>query len=169
MGSTSVDVILPTVEAVAARENVDLEDLQIVQQGRRRIIRVVVDADGGVNVDRCADVSRALGAEFDKSGVLGEQPYTLEVSSRGVSRPLTLPRHWRRNHGRLVKITLFDGDRMFGRIVDSDDEQARLDVEGTEHDVAYADIRRAKVQVEFTTSLEDPEALEDADVSEGEQ
>lgn len=157
MGTTSADVLLPAVSKIVAREGVDLEDLQVAQQGRRRIVRVVVDADGGVDIDRCADISRALSREFDDSGAMGEAPYTLEVSSRGVSRPLTEPRHWRRNEGRLVKVTPYDGDPVVGRIVSSNDDQVRLDVDGIGRDLPFADIRRAKVQVEFTRSADDSE------------
>lgn len=154
MGSTSADVLLPTVETIVAREGVDLEDVQVAQQGRRRVVRVVVDADGGVDVDRCADVSRALSRAFDDADLMGETPYTLEVSSRGVSRPLIEPRHWRRNAGRLVRLTPHDGEALVGRIVSSDDHQVRLDVDGVVRDVPFAAIRRAKIQVEFARSAD---------------
>jgi ribosome maturation factor RimP len=157
MATTSADALLPTVGSIVAKEGVDLEGLEVVQQGRRRIVRIMVDADGGVDVDRCADVSRAVSRAFDDAGTMGETPYTLEVSSRGVSRPLTEPRHWRRNVGRMVRITPYDGDSYVGRILVSDDAHVTLDVDGTERDVAYPDIRRAKVQVEFSKTDDDSE------------
>lgn len=157
MATTSADALLSTVGSIVAAEGVDLEGLDVVQQGRRRIVRVLVDADGGVDVDRCADVSRAISRAFDDAGTMGETPYTLEVSSRGVSRPLTEPRHWRRNAGRLVRVTPLEGDAYVGRVVASDDDHATLDVDGTSRDVAYADIRRAKVQVEFSKTDDDSE------------
>ena len=81
---------------------------------------------------------------------MGEQPYTIEVTSPGVDRPLTQPRHWRRNQGRLVKVSLHDGRTVTGRVVDSDDEHASLDVEGSgTEQVAYDDVAKAKVQVEL--------------------
>lgn len=157
MGMTSADALLPTVEKIVTGEGVDLEEFEIAQQGRRRVLRVVVDADGGVDVDRCADVSRALSRAFDDSGALGDAPYTLEVSSRGVSRPLTEPRHWRRNTGRLVKVTPFEGEPVVGRIVSFADDTARLEVDGAERDLPYTDIRRAKIQVEFTKVADESE------------
>jgi ribosome maturation factor RimP len=80
---------------------------------------------------------------------MGEQPYTLEVTSRGVDRPLTLPRHWRRNTDRLVKVTLTTGEVLTGRIRDCDENAARLDVSGGRREVGYAEVRKALVQIEF--------------------
>ncbi|RIQ16899.1 ribosome maturation factor RimP, partial [Jiangella rhizosphaerae] len=83
------------------------------------------------------------------SDVMGDHPYTLEVSSPGVSRPLTLPRHWSRATGRLVRAILHDGGDVTGRVVSADDDSAVLDVDGASRVLAYADVRKAKVQVEF--------------------
>ena len=86
---------------------------------------------------------------LDDTDLMGQQAYTLEVSSRGVGRPLTLPRHWRRNKGRLVKVTFLEEEPLTGRITDSDEAGALLDVEGTERRVEYAEVRKAKIQIEF--------------------
>ena len=80
---------------------------------------------------------------------MGEQPYTLEVTSPGVDRPLTLPRHWRRNKGRLVKVTATDGSAFTGRVKESDEERVSLEVSGKRREVAYADVKKALVQIEF--------------------
>ena len=78
----------------------------------------------------------------------GTHPRLL-VTSPGVHRPLTAPRHWRRAVSRLVKVTLADGSSVTGRIVSSDDRAVRLDVADQPRDIAYADIGKAVVQVEF--------------------
>ena len=80
------------------------------------MLRVAVDKDGGVTLDDVAEATRAVSEVLDESDVMGEQPYTLEVTSRGVDRPLTLPRHWRRNADRLVTVTLTAGEQVTGRI-----------------------------------------------------
>jgi ribosome maturation factor RimP len=80
---------------------------------------------------------------------MGARPYTLEVSSPGVDRPLTLPRHWRRNTDRLVKVTLTEGDEVTGRIVATDDEGADIDVDGTVHRVSFRSVAKARIQIEF--------------------
>jgi len=127
----------------------DLEEVSVSSSGRRRLLRVVVDKDGGVTLDDVADATRGLSRELDASDVMGEQAYTLEVTSPGLDRPLTAPRHWRRNLHRLVQVTDADGRTVTGRIVASDDEQAWLDVAGVRQTVAYGDVAKARVQVEF--------------------
>jgi ribosome maturation factor RimP len=149
MGSPSRDLLREIVEPLAATHGVDLEDVDITPAGRRRRVSVVVDADGGVDLDRCAEVSRAVSAALDESEVMGEIPYTLEVSSPGVSRPLTMPRHWRRNAGRLVRLGLRDGRDVVGRIHAADDTGVVLDVDGSARRLAYDAIGAARVQVEF--------------------
>ena len=108
----------------------DLEAVELTPAGKRRVLRIAVDKDGGVSLDDVAAATRAINDVIDTSDVLGEQPFTLEVTSRGVDRPLTEPRHWRRNQTRLVKVTLSDGSVVTGRIGESDDEQVSLDVDG---------------------------------------
>jgi ribosome maturation factor RimP len=127
----------------------DLEAVDLTPAGKRRILRVAVDKDGGVTLDEVAEATREVNRVLDASDVMGEQPYTLEVTSRGVDRPLVHPRHWRRNRGRLVRVVLADGQTVTGRIVDSGDEAATLEVSGQRRGVDYADVKKALVQVEF--------------------
>ena len=127
----------------------DLEAVELTPAGKRRVLRVAVDKDGGVSLDDIAEATRAVSHELDEADLMGESAYTLEVTSRGVDRPLTEPRHWRRNHDRLVKVSLEDGEQVTGRIGESDDAGATLDVGGTPRRVAYADVRKALVQIEF--------------------
>ncbi|HJU96940.1 MAG TPA: ribosome maturation factor RimP [Jiangellaceae bacterium] len=149
MGSPNRDLLREIVDPLTAAHGLDLEDVEITQAGRRRRVSVVVDADGGVDLDRCAELSRAVSAAFDESGAMGETPYTLEVSSPGVSRPLTMPRHWRRNVGRLVRIGLRDGRDLMGRVDAADDTGVMLDVDGSARRLGYDAIGTARVQVEF--------------------
>jgi ribosome maturation factor RimP len=127
----------------------DVEAVEITPAGKRRILRVAVDKDGGVTLDEVAEATREVNRVLDESDVMGEMPYTLEVTSRGVDRPLTLPRHWRRNAGRLVMVMFEDGSSVTGRIGESSEEKVTLEVSGTNQDVAYVDVKKALVQVEF--------------------
>ncbi len=106
----------------------DLEDAEISPAGKRRLLRVLVDRDGGISLDDVAEVTRAISKALDADDVMGDGAYTLEVSSPGVDRPLTLPRHWRRNVTRLVAVTLAGGHKVTGRITSVTDETAVLDV-----------------------------------------
>jgi ribosome maturation factor RimP len=133
----------------------DVEAVELTPAGKRRVLRVAVDKDGGVTLDEVAAATRAVSAVLDVSDALGEQPYTLEVTSRGVSRPLTLPRHWRRNRGRLVKVTLTDGEQVTGRIGVSTESVVTLQVDREDRDIAYADVAKALVQIEFKRRTEE--------------
>ena len=127
----------------------DLEAVDLTSAGKRRVLRVAIDKDGGVTMDDIADASREVSRVLDDTDLMGRQAYTLEVSSPGVERPLTLPRHWRRNTGRLVNVSLTEGEPVTGRITETDDDGAVLDVEGTERRLEYAAVKKAKVQIEF--------------------
>lgn len=130
----------------------DVEAVEITPAGKRRILRVAVDKDGGVTLDDVADATREVSRVLDESDAMGEQPYTLEVTSRGVDRPLTLPRHWRRNADRLVKVTTTSGETFTGRVLASGDEQAELEVSGQRRTVPFAEVAKALVQIEFNRS-----------------
>jgi ribosome maturation factor RimP len=136
----------------------DVEAVEITPAGKRRILRVAVDQDGGVTLDEVAEATREVSRVLDESDVMGEHPYTLEVTSRGVDRPLTLPRHWRRNADRLVKVTLDGGESLTGRILQSDGEKVVLDVDGERREVAYAEVAKALVQIEFNRPAGSKEA-----------
>jgi ribosome maturation factor RimP len=138
----------------------DVEAVELSPAGNRRVLRVAVDGDDGVTLDHIADAARTVSDVLDASDVMGEQPYTLEVTSRGVDRPLTLPRHWRRNAGRLVKLTTTAGDTTTGRIESSDDEAVTVDVDGAALRVPYAEVAKALVQVEFNRPAETPQNKE---------
>jgi ribosome maturation factor RimP len=132
-----------------AASGLDVEGIELTPAGRRRLLRVAVDKDGGVTMDDVADATREVSRLLDRSDVMGESAYTLEVTSPGTDRPLTLSRHWRRNRSRLVKVTTTDGRTLTGRILASDEHGATLDVEGGEQTLAYDEIAKARIQIEF--------------------
>ena len=127
----------------------DLEAVEVTPAGKRRVLRVAVDKDGGVTLDDIAAATGAVSEALDDEDLMGEQAYTLEVTSRGVDRPLTEPRHWRRNHDRLVRASLRDGSQLTGRVGESDDTGVTLDVSGSRRRVEYDTIAKALVQIEF--------------------
>ena len=151
------------VSAPLAALGLDLEAVELTPAGKRRVLRIAVDQDGGVSMDDVAAATREVNQVLDGSDVMGEQAYTLEVTSRGVDRPLTLPRHWRRNTDRLVKVTLRDGSSMTGRIGDSGEETVVVEVSGIEKLLAYDDIDRALVQVEFNRKADTSSDLDEAE------
>ncbi|MFC0041137.1 ribosome maturation factor RimP [Actinomadura rayongensis] len=158
------------LEPAVTAAGFDLEEVDVRPAGRRRLVRVVVDADGGVALDDVAELSRTASEALDASGVMGTSPYVLEVTSPGVDRPLTEPRHWRRATGRLVVAPLTDGGQVEGRVVSADDASVVLDVVPARKGAApkrrafdYAALGRGRVQVEFRRTDEPDEADEPAD------
>jgi ribosome maturation factor RimP len=162
------ELVAPEVAAVGY----DLEDLTVTAAGKRSVVRVVVDKDGGVTLDDVADVSRTISDVLDRADeseptLLGAT-YVLEVSSPGVDRPLTEPRHWRRNVRRLVAATLREGAAVTGRITAADDDAVTLEVDGSERRLPYAELARGTVQVEFGRKDEPEDEHDDEDVEEDE-
>jgi ribosome maturation factor RimP len=148
-GSVDEDRIADVIRPVVAAAGLDLESVRVSAAGRRRLLRVVVDSDQGVSLDDAATISRRLSAALDADPVMGDFPYTLEVSSPGVDRPLTDPRHWRRSVGRLVQVTAAEAGTVTGRVVAADLDGVTLDVGGDRRRFGYAALGAGAVQVEF--------------------
>lgn len=143
------DRLRPTVARAVSSVGFDLEEIDIRQAGRRKLVRVVVDADAGVGLDDIATLSRQVAAELDEQDEVLGGPYTLEVTSPGVDRPLTAPRHWKRAHLRAVEVTLVEGAKLSGRIGRAEEDVVRVLVDGSVRELRYADVDRAVVRVEF--------------------
>ena len=139
----------PVVAEAVAGAGFDLDALDVQQAGRRKLVKVVVDSDDGVGLDEVAEISRAVSAALDRHEHLLAGAYTLEVTSPGVDRPLTMPRHWRRAKFRLVRISPHEGAGFLGRVGHAGDETARVLAGGRIRDVRYADVAKAMIEIEF--------------------
>ena len=160
------DRLTRLLEPVIRAMGLDLESVRVTAAGRRRLLRVIVDGDGGVSLDTIALASRELSARLDGATVMGELPYTLEVSSPGVDRPLTEPRHWRRAVGRLVAAPLTGqagngAAQVEGRIAGSNDQGVTLDCDGVLREYAYGELGPGRVQIEFGHLEPDEDELEE--------
>lgn len=138
------------LEPVVTAAGLELESVRVGRAGRRSLLRVVVDTEQGVSLDDIALVSRAVAAEIDARDAMGPSPYTLEVSSPGIDRPLTEPRHWRRAFGRLVRSPLAgSAETVEGRIVAAGPDGVTLEIDGEPREFGYAELGPGQVQVEF--------------------
>ena len=143
------DLLKPAVEA----QGFYLEDIHLATPGNHRIVTVIVDGDTSLNLDQVTVVTKAISELLDNASFMGETPFTLEVTSPGVDRPLTLPRHFAKNRTRLLKVTKNDGSVVEGRLSSNTDSEITLEV-AIKKDlqvvtVAIADIKRAVVEIEF--------------------
>ncbi|MEV6735205.1 MULTISPECIES: ribosome maturation factor RimP [unclassified Streptomyces] len=155
MSTTQSDRLRGLLEPLVAAKGLDLEDVEMSKAGKRRMLRIIVDSDEGVELDACAELSREVSDKLDESDVMGEDEYVLEVSSPGADRPLTEHRHFVRAIGRLVKFQPVEGGELIARIIDVDDEGMDLEVPGvkgrkaTARRIAFTDIAKARVEIEF--------------------
>jgi ribosome maturation factor RimP len=153
------------IEPVVVEAGYDVEGLSVSRAGRRHLVRLTVDGDGGVSLDAVAAVSRQVSAALDAAeaaaGEIVAGEYELQVSSPGVDRPLVAPRHWRRNVGRLVQVRVADR-QVTGRVLAADADGVVLDVDGTQHEVGYPELGSGQIQLEFTRLA----SLSDADLDE---
>ncbi|MFF7310134.1 ribosome maturation factor RimP [Streptomyces sp. NPDC008137] len=156
MSTTQSERLRELLEPLVSSQGLDLEEIEVDSVGRKRVLRVVVDSDTGADLDQIADVSRALSAKLDESDAMGEGEYTLEVGTPGAERLLTEHRHYVRAQDRLVKFQLAEGGELVARILKVDDEGVDTEIPGvkgrkpTARRLAFDDIVRARVQVEFS-------------------
>jgi ribosome maturation factor RimP len=177
------------LEPVISEAGLELESVRAVRAGRRSVLRIVVDSDHGVSLDDIAEISRVVAAAIDASDVMGSGPYTLEVSSPGVDRPLTEPRHWRRASGRLVRVSVAGHHRengrlesapsssltpqadhpgtVEGRIIEAGAAGVTLEVDGELREFGYAELGPGQVQVEFGKLAGDRIPTGDTDLAGG--
>jgi ribosome maturation factor RimP len=134
-------VITPAIQALGFY----VEDISITSAGRRSMLTVIVDGDTHLSLDQVTVATKAISEIVENLPTLGNNPFTLEVTSPGLDRPLTKPRHWRKNKDRLIKIVLNDGKEITGRIKDSTEADVTVD----EQNVKFADIKRATLEIEF--------------------
>ena len=148
-----------------------LEEVALTPAGKRRLLRISIDVDPGhvsaqdqdsiippLSLDQVAEATRVISAALDETEPLGNTPYVLEVTSPGVGRPLTLPRHYRRNVGRLLAITPTSGDPLTGRLLAASPTDLTVhDADDVRHVVPLAQIARARVELEFTRVQDQPD------------
>jgi ribosome maturation factor RimP len=174
----SSDELRGLLEPFVTDAGFELDALDVRSAGRRHTVRMVVDSDSGAGLDAIARLSRAASDALDSNEHLVGGSYTLEVTSPGVDRPLTVPRHWRRAHLRLVTVRPQPGSKLgdavfAGRVGAAGDTSVTLLVDGRLREVRYADVAHAAVEVEFAPppakeiALLDPGAIEEDAMHDG--
>ncbi|CAB4733214.1 unannotated protein [freshwater metagenome] len=133
--------IRPIIEATGNY----LEELTITSAGKVKILTVIVDSDSHLNLDQVTVVTKQISEVVENLPALGDSAFTLEVTSPGLDRPLTKPRHWRKNLDRLVKITMNSGQVIEGRI----GEATETTVLVGDEKVSFEDVKRAVLEIEF--------------------
>jgi ribosome maturation factor RimP len=154
---TVIDAITTAIRPIIEASGNHLEEVTITPVGKSRMVTVIIDNDNGLNLDQVTAASREISEIIEALPALGDNPFTLEVTSPGIDRPLTLPRHWRKNKGRLIKVTKNDGSVVEGRIEVISESDVLVDGKS----IAFADVKKALVQIEFKSTVkQDDEASE---------
>ncbi|CAB4538587.1 unannotated protein [freshwater metagenome] len=147
------DQISELITPALAQAGYFLEDVNLVTPGQHRIVTVIVDGESALNLDQVTVATKLISSLLDEATFMGETPFTLEVTSPGIDRPLTLARHYAKNVDRLLKVVKTDGDVIKGRISSSNESEVVLTVaekkESKEVLIKYSDIKRATVEIEF--------------------
>ena len=175
MSTTQSERLRVLLEPLVSSQGLDLEEVAVDSVGRKRVLRVVVDSDTGADLDQIADVSRALSAKLDETDAMGQGEYTLEVGTPGAERELKEHRHYVRATERLVRFQLTNGDELVARILTVDEDGIDLEVPGvkgrkaTARRIAFEDIDKARVQVEFNRKTNENDNENDTDMKEQEE
>jgi len=144
--------VTTVVEPVVDSHGLEIDRIEVVAAGKRQLVRIFLDGDGpegrGPSLDQIAEATRSISNAMDEADLTRGRAYVLEVSSRGVGRPLTEAKHFRRNQGRLVALSTADGE-LRGRIAAITDDAVELDIDGSSRTVPLAAISKALVQVEM--------------------
>ncbi|MQA01407.1 MAG: ribosome maturation factor RimP [Streptosporangiales bacterium] len=170
-GTELRDRLVAVIGPAVGDDGLELETVTVQPVGRRRVVRVVVDRDGGVTSDELAEASQRVSRALDEADTMGAGAYTLELSTPGTDRPLSEPKHWRRARSRLVRVPLQQADdetvELRGRVVTADDDAVVLEHDGDQHRYLYENLGAGRVEVEFRRPAGDaagaaePEAGED--------
>ena len=139
-----IEAVTEAIKPIIEASGIYLEEVTLTG-GSPTTLTVIVDSDTHLNLDQVTVVTKEISEILENLPELGETPFTLEVSSPGIDRPLTLPRHWRKNQGRLATIVLHNGNLVKGRIGDLSDSDIAID----EDVIPLADIAKAHVEIEF--------------------
>jgi ribosome maturation factor RimP len=146
------ETVLKLAGQVADGQNVEVLKARLLGSGRRKLLRVTIDRNGGVTLEDCERFSRSLSALLDADDSL-QCPYNLEVSSPGLDRSLTALKDFERHKGKLVRIITkdrIDNQNFFlGRVIGVTENMIRLSISGEERDISFENILRARLEIEI--------------------
>ena len=140
------------IDPLLRSQGFDLVDLEYQRGPQGWVLRIYIDREGGITLDECAEVSGEIGTLLEVKDVI-PNPYVLEVSSPGLTRPLKKPEDFNKFSHRLVKIKLYeplDGRKNFkGTLLGLEGEKVRLEAEGRVYELPLQGIAKANLEIEF--------------------
>jgi ribosome maturation factor RimP len=147
-----LEEVREVVEPILESEGYELVDLEYRLETHGWVLRFYLDREGGVTVEECAAVSGEVGAVLEVKDII-PNPYVLEISSPGLTRPLKNLKDFDKYRNRLVKIKLYEpleGRKNFkGTLLGLEGEKVRLEIEGRVYDLPFRGIAKANLEIEF--------------------
>ncbi|MBA3737577.1 MAG: ribosome maturation factor RimP [Actinobacteria bacterium] len=141
----------PLVRPVIEGEGLDLVDVTFGRESGRRILRLTVDREGGVDLDTISQISQKVSRRLDLEG-FEPGPYALEVTTPGIERPLRRPQDFRRAVGQRVRVRTGEGV-LEGELRAAEDDAIRIAAPDDEHRVAIDEVAAAKTVVDWDAEL----------------
>lgn len=146
------EAVLKLARQVAEEQGIEVIGANLFGRGRRMLLRVTIDKDGGVTLDDCERFSRSFESLLEAEDPI-QNAYTLEVSSPGLDRPLTTVKDFERNIGRLARIITkekIDNQNFFiGRIISVTGNMIKLDSDKKEREIPFENISKARLKIEI--------------------
>jgi ribosome maturation factor RimP len=143
-----VDRLWDSIEEFLAEERVELDDLEL----SGRTLRVVVDAEGGIDLDHITDVSRGVARLLDENEDLVPDSYNLEVTSPGLERKLRRPRHYQKAVGRPIRVRTTGGETVRGDVTEVDDEGFVVSADSGQIRIAFSEVAKARTVFELPSN-----------------
>jgi len=152
MDRQTIERLTALITPILTDQGLELVELQLRNEQAGLVLRVIIYKDSGITIDDCSQVSREISRLLEIEDPIN-QAYSLEVSSPGLTRPLTSERDFARNRGQKVKIKFAADDAapqtIIGIIVNTDSKAVELEVDGKHEKILLAKIHKAKLVIEF--------------------
>ncbi|HHO42027.1 MAG TPA: ribosome maturation factor RimP [Epsilonproteobacteria bacterium] len=137
------------IEKIVTAHGASLYDTEVTKEFNETIYRVYVTQEGGVNLDKCAEISQELSLYFDVNPPVSDETYRLEVSSPGIERKLTTKNHFKSSIGEKVKLKIINDGKYIGILKSADDKGIVVDIQGESKRVEYSQINKARTYFEW--------------------
>jgi len=146
-----VDRVRALADPILLNEGMDLVDTEYRRESKGWVLRLTLDKEGGVTLDDCTRVSHEVGRSLDVEDFI-QTPYTLEVSSPGLTRPLKTEKDFMKYRHRLIKVKTVDSienRRQFkGRLLGVSENQIEIEVEGGVFQIPLSNVAKANLEVD---------------------
>jgi ribosome maturation factor RimP len=146
-----VDRVRALIHPIVLNERMEVVDIEYRRESGGWVLRLILDKEGGINLEDCARVSREVGRSLDVEDVI-LTPYTLEVSSPGLTRPLKTEKDFLKFRHRLVKVKTVDpvqNRRQFkGKLLGVSENGVEIEGDGGVFQIPLSNVAKANLEID---------------------